>query len=1172
MSSIVVSGYAQRIFYPGGIEYRNYAADFVGNQSAAGDSVFTSNNFIVTTNLDPKASIVYQTSKFSNFFTQDNLSIDQTIQELTTGDVTLNPDPSKLDSYAYFGSLKEFVRVSLENIITNWPASLYVTNIQPVDGSTTGDTVLNYSYDSITNVSTFQVDTDFLLNNYNINFLESGSIIANYDTTNPLRNLTTSFAEFVIDNDLGTFPVIGYTGATTPLGDVLTFEVEGNAFTGGTSLVEVFHIRPNDVQKEKFFKSLNNFENYILNRQVLPVYTAEFSYPVRTDVGVLLYQSESLTWPTSDAYNLDFNTQAYVDYATRLSEISDTFDANKTDLIHRFLTAESISSFDTPETEEEVGMKVTKLLRIMGRNYDDVKLLIDGTAFGNNITYNKKENVPDELVKTLARSMGWVTTQSLLDNDVVEYFLKPSDSSYSGISVGMTTAESEIELWRRLLINSPWLFKSKGTRKAIEFLLGFIGTPNGLIEFKEYIYKADRPVDVDLIAEIYEELNLTIDPSGVWFDSDGYPRTVRNTPDMYFQKGGLWYRQTAGSNATVYVSEGNNPHIGPYDGGKEYLSNFTCLVPDFEPLTITKEVITSGETKLYVNYNDGRVNDCDQLCQEILTIDSTLNGTLLPVETGDTNSVYGNGGARFYSPLNDNQTPVTLSTDALGQPMVIEQSVANPLWGNGSSSNGRLNNIGVWNSSIDDKDWIGFTKCIELVSGGTYTIGIAADNRCRFSINGDLIVNLNQTVTATFNYWHVYQVELMAGTNIIEMEGWNSSSDASFGAEIYSATTADLSGMTTEGELSAVTVFTTGDLIGVDNFTLGDTNGYSCPAGFALNTCDVGTGGTPTCSKIEMVPCPNPIPLDDNYFRILMPDNSDGAQCYETTLTKIDDPCPTVELTDCGCPVDGCDDAIKIDITRKEDAFVTGDTINACEFQSFELLGTGEVEFTYGDGTTTTSPTAECCTALGFISDPSPYYDGVRSHTEYNSANPENVLLNGLIWQDYPADASGNARVVLFGGDLQAHIYFTSSFDWNGVILNNDVNPDEVALNNWLTGLGVNLVIPEGACRWNGGTTTVLDPLSPTARVIPLQSGGYGLIVGVEGGQLDYNVEVLNASDDSLTTYYWVITEPYGTPSSPTSLGNPNTGAPVPIVTGTYRVRVTDGDGTIAYVEGVVVP
>jgi hypothetical protein len=43
----------------------------------------------------------------------------------------------------------------------------------------------------------------------------------------------------------------------------------------------------------------------------------------------------------------------------------------------------------------------------------------------------------------------------------------------------ITAIEADTELWRRLILNSPWIWKSKGTRKSIEFILKFIGAQLG---------------------------------------------------------------------------------------------------------------------------------------------------------------------------------------------------------------------------------------------------------------------------------------------------------------------------------------------------------------------------------------------------------------------------------------------------------------------------------------------------------------------------------------------------------------------------------------------------------------------------------------------------------------------------------------------------------------------
>ena len=84
---------------------------------------------------------------------------------------TLNLDGSELCSFAYFGSATEYIRVSLENIISDWPASLFLNPLRDVGIQTVvGNTFDNYSYDVITDSSTFRVDVNFIVNNFNINY------------------------------------------------------------------------------------------------------------------------------------------------------------------------------------------------------------------------------------------------------------------------------------------------------------------------------------------------------------------------------------------------------------------------------------------------------------------------------------------------------------------------------------------------------------------------------------------------------------------------------------------------------------------------------------------------------------------------------------------------------------------------------------------------------------------------------------------------------------------------------------------------------------------------------------------------------------------------------------------------------------------------------------------
>jgi hypothetical protein len=159
---------------------------------------------------------------------------------------------------------------------------------------------------------------------------------------------------------------------------------------------------------------------------------------------------------------------------------------------------------------------------------------------------------------------------------------------------------------------------------------------------------------------------------------------------------------------------------------------------------------------------------------------------------------------------------------------------------------GPLNRCGIWLCSPYDTivhRWFGFSRTITAPSSKTYYLGIGADNQFRFKIDGTMIKKDTTDDPENFKLWHIYPVYLTAGDHIIEMEGLNSGSQASFGAEIYDNTSAELTADTSYAQLNLL--FSTKDLVG----QFFDNGNYTCPTGYALNT----TTNPFTCRSIIQV-------------------------------------------------------------------------------------------------------------------------------------------------------------------------------------------------------------------------------------------------------------------------------------------------------------------------------
>jgi len=611
-NKIKVIGYAQRQFFTNGIEYRNFSDSLVGQQftDGEGSAFFTSGNFSVTVNVEPKENRFLNKKPFSRYLTLDNLGGSIETTNFVTN-VTKKPklllDNTNIRNFAYFGSLYELLRVSLENIIENWVAGLTIF----VNSATT------FNYSSITNKTKISFNGDNIINPHDINIEDKTP--QNSEDVNKLRYLKLSYNDFVFRFKGDKYNVTSFTGLTN---NNIIFEVDGNPFLGLSEKTKL-HITPNNQKTEEFFNSLSDFESYLLNRNTNPKYTAKFKLKTFNQNGVGISVDRSFTWPTSDGYNIDFDSASYILYAGSLIEIANDYDSNLTDIVRRELVSENLYDFDTVDTinittESQEDQKILKTIRIYGRSFDEIKKHISGIANANIVSYDKRNNTPDIYVKNLAKVLGWDLLSSIDDNNLIDIFINSNNSTFTGVNKGLTKYETEIEFWKRLILNSPWIWKSKGTRKTIEFLLRMIGTPEDLILLCEHVYKVKEPLNVDVITDIIVELGIEVDFNDLSVDNDGYPKIV-NTPDRYFQSNGMWYRETSGSRSNYEYLEGNNPHLGIYDRGQHFLNQFKCIIPNFEPVTLIDEIVTENKTNLFNIFNNGTFDDLPSTIESAYT-------------------------------------------------------------------------------------------------------------------------------------------------------------------------------------------------------------------------------------------------------------------------------------------------------------------------------------------------------------------------------------------------------------------------------------------------------------------------------------------------------------------------------------------------------------------------
>jgi len=559
--SNAISGFGNIADKAVGLQFAN------ANSEVNGDPFFTLGNFSISTaqtqtTSNGKNTIIsggkeYTAEKINqkNPFKSSAVSaIEQVSQKIENNlTVTVLFDKDKLKNYVLFSPFKETVKNSIIDVTNQFPAGLKMNVI----GLTT-PTITEYNYTPSTDTAEFKINLRNISNPYQIEYTTSGSTKNDDVNLSPLRNFSKTYTSYVLYYNGVEYRIINATlpASYEDFSTGLYLTVEGDPFVNDVNLDLTvnrnFWVKPKKEKYDEFYNKLPDMGKFLLNYNYdEKKYVSNIKYTKTTDNGVDINTNERLVFPQFDEVNIDLFSTDFDQYLTKLNDVADSFDATKSNLISRFLTTDSLREFDTDDR------KVNLMFNIVGRNFDNIRKYVDGITFMTNLSYDKVENIPDLLIKNFGNMLGFQTYNIEDENTLVESLFNIKDLN---IEPGLTPTEVDIELWRRVFINAHYLWKSKGTRKSIEFILNLVGLPDSIFEVNEYIYQARQKVNYDeKVTETYGFLYNDAQLTGLLpFDKDGYPTTP---PGIRYQEAG-------------FNSSNDNKNFGPYDFGRSYIDGY----------------------------------------------------------------------------------------------------------------------------------------------------------------------------------------------------------------------------------------------------------------------------------------------------------------------------------------------------------------------------------------------------------------------------------------------------------------------------------------------------------------------------------------------------------------------------------------------------------------------
>jgi len=671
-----------KFFYPPrpGNGAGTFSDNIVGLQTVEGGGL-TQGNFEFTTSVVEKVNRTFNVGAFSEPMSLDMMGIESLEQSrailATQFRVYPNYDISQVLNFSMYGSLSKRFSVSITKIINYFPASL---NVQfNNDNFITGYTAYDVVYDLQNDETYFKVNVNRIDNPFDIDYTINAinNLSLREIEVSKYRNLYYTYLDYCVSINDNIYQVLSFTPSDSLSTGYLQFYVSGSPFgTTATTIEDDFQIRPNDFIADKVFQEdFDEVEKFLLNRLVRPEFTASFQVPQQNEYGQFYTEYQQVTWPKRGPWNLDISSFLFDRYLEQIQEIAVNLDSFKTNLISRFLVTDSLKEFDT------LGQKVEKIFQIYGRSFDQVKQFIDGLAYMNSVNYNPSNDIPSELLVNLSRTLGWSSNFSPITNEdfLSSVFGNTSTPTYPGYARALTPTELNYAYYRNLILNASYLFKSKGTRRSIEFLLRLIGAPDSLIEYNEHIYLADQKINLDQFdtqwAQIsggtyaysiptylpgdtykikgnlytaftstatYQNVNTSL--SDYPMDFEGYPKAPINTETYFFQIGAGWYETTPqhrspdGVQLTGNVFTGQNYNIQtqltPFTYGQTYLNRFRDFPYMNEGFKLRKVVDNnkswlSDDDKIRIStqgdYNAYYFVDNEKLVLNVKNVDIFLN-------------------------------------------------------------------------------------------------------------------------------------------------------------------------------------------------------------------------------------------------------------------------------------------------------------------------------------------------------------------------------------------------------------------------------------------------------------------------------------------------------------------------------------------------------------------
>ena len=247
-------------------------------------------------------------------------------------------------------------------------------------------------------------------------------------------------------------------------------------------------------------------------------------------------------------------------------------------------------------------------LDMIGHHFDILWTYVEALNRQRRLEHKLTRGVSDDMVREMLKSFGYTPNTTLDTAPLWEFALGQYNSANSARTDGTTKSvltgkDRQNQIWRRILNNLPYLYKSKGTSRGLKATLSTYGIPESFLSVREFggphptTGKRQKltTVEQSFAAKMGGSSKISVP----WHSGSPYPHTIEISVNTEKQQDGTIFK-TDGMELKMFKDTGSLAYFEFHiSGSGNIISASTDTIPFFND-TYTSFMVsrqyTSGST------------------------------------------------------------------------------------------------------------------------------------------------------------------------------------------------------------------------------------------------------------------------------------------------------------------------------------------------------------------------------------------------------------------------------------------------------------------------------------------------------------------------------------------------------------------------------------------------